>query len=291
MDFSGELWSVCSLQLDYSFTNNVLTTEWDDVDSLVPSAKESTPAPATNRRQSPLIPISLCHLLKCDVDETGRVSIYNNTTAVVCIVGRLYAAETKANCTYYSIHDGTGSITARHWSFDSDSKSSSLVNHYVKVLGVAKKYKTDISINVQHIAPVSSFNTITLHWLAVLQVARSLAASQPLAVNRQPVRASAPLQNTIDRYMKPTPAPSVEDAFASGLGDAPLSETQKKVLRVIQEFGLRSTEGVSMATILQNARMLHLSDADVVSSVHQLLSNGNAYNTVDSSHFKPTNLC
>lgn len=209
------------------------------------------------------------------MDETGRVSIYNNTTAVVCIVGRLYAAETKANCTYYSIHDGTGSITARHWSFDSESTSSSLctpslrirhsVNHYVKVLGVVKKYKTDISINVQHIAPVSSFNTITLHWLAVLQVARSLAASQPLAVNRQPVRASAPLQNTIDRYMKPTPAPSVEDAFASGLGDAPLSETQKKVLRVIQEFGLRSTEGVSMATILQNARMLHLSDADVVS--------------------------
>ena len=105
------------------------------------------------------------------MDETGRVSIYNNTTAVVCIVGRLYAAETKANCTYYSIHDGTGSITARHWSFDSDSTSSSLcapslrirhsVNHYVKVLGVAKKYKTDISINVQHIAPVSSFNTIT----------------------------------------------------------------------------------------------------------------------------------
>lgn len=46
MDFSGELWSVCSLQLDYSFTNNVLTTEWDDVDSLVPSAKESKPAPA-----------------------------------------------------------------------------------------------------------------------------------------------------------------------------------------------------------------------------------------------------
>lgn len=208
------------------------------------------------------------------MDDSGRVSIYGNTTAAVCIVGRLYAAETKANCTHYSIHDGTGRITARYWSFDSEAASSHLyrpssrvrsrVDHYVKVLGMAKKYKTDISINVQHIELVSSVNAITLHWLAVLQAARALASSQSLVVNRQPVRASAPVQSTIDRYVKPMTTPSVEETFASGLGDVPLSETQKKVLKVIQEFGLRSTEGVSMTTILQNTRMLHLSDANVV---------------------------
>ena len=113
------------------------------------------------------------------MDETGRVSIYNNTTAVVCIVGRLYAAETKANCTYYSIHDGTGSITARHWSFDSESTSSSLcapslrirhsVNHYVKVLGVAKKYKTDMSSTSRPSppsTPLLSTGSRSCKWLA-----------------------------------------------------------------------------------------------------------------------------
>ena len=176
--------------------------------------------------------------------------------------------ETKANCSYFSIHDGTAGIVARYWSFDTDNTNQLLfgiswtheprVDHYVRVIGIAKKYKTGLSINVQHIDAISSYDALLVHWLEVIQTARALSVQQaPRAVNPQTLRSVVPPRNRIDQYVKPVAPPS-------SLDEMPLTETQKKVLKVIQQFGLVSTEGVSMQTILQNARLLRLSDAEIV---------------------------
>lgn len=265
----------------------MLSTEWEDV---VHPPSQQTQSKSTSvvfiligsesqipRRQSPLIPISVNHLLKCDVDDSGHVLVYNNATSIICIVGRLFSVETKANCSYFSIHDGTAGIVARYWSFDTDNTNQlqfgiSLtherrVDHYVRVIGIAKKYKTGLSINVQHINAISSYDALLVHWLEVIQTARALSVQQvPRAVNPQTLRSVVPPRNRIDQYVKPAapPPPLDEIPLDVGFNEVPLTETQKKVLNVIQQFGLVSTEGVSMQTILQNARLLRLSDADIV---------------------------
>ena len=191
----------------------MLSTEWEDVVHPPTQQTQSKSTSAVSilvgnelqipRRQSPLIPISVNHLLKCDVDDSGRVLVYNNATSIICIVGRLFSVETKANCSYFSIHDGTAGIVARYWSFDTDNTNQLLfgtswtpeprVDHYVRVIGIAKKYKTGLSINVQHIDAISSYDALLVHWLEVIQTARALSVQQaPRAVNPQTLRSVVP---------------------------------------------------------------------------------------------------
>ena len=47
-------------------------------------------------------------------------------------------------------------------------------------------------------------------------------------------------------------------------GDITLNETQQKVLHVIQQYGLSSSEGVSMQIILQNTRKMGMTDKETM---------------------------
>lgn len=102
---------------------------------------------------------------------------------------------------------------------------------------------------------------------------------------------------------KPSPKSGWEEMENELIWDeTPLTTCQQSVLRIIQQYGITTAEGVSMTTILQNARKEGITEKETVyepiggkrlidsSTVYQLLSNGHTYNTVDSSHFKPTNL-
>ena len=47
-------------------------------------------------------------------------------------------------------------------------------------------------------------------------------------------------------------------------GEAPLTAQQQSVLRIIQQFGITSAEGVSMTTILQNSKKEGMSEKETV---------------------------
>ena len=53
----------------------------------------------------------------------------------------------------------------------------------------------------------------------------------------------------------------MEDPF---WGDVSLTPTQQKVLQIIQQYGLATSEGISMSIILQNAERMGISNKDTV---------------------------
>lgn len=174
----------------------------------------------------------------------------------------------------------------------------------MRVIGITKQYKEALCITIQHIEVITSFNTLIHHWLNVIvsSIHHTKHSEQPVpvVVNPQPRRISAPSQVT--DYFEPKKQKSSIDRLLQDhmWEEEPLTMQQQNVLRVIQEQGNNSAEGVSMQMILQNASKLRMSQKDVVYSfstvlsnsatVYQLLSQGHAYNTIDSSHFKPTNV-
>lgn len=190
-------------------------------------------------------------------------SFFHGITAIVRIVGRILSIQTKGTCQYLSIHDGTGTITARQWTFPSlPAPNPGRIGDYVKVIGSVKQAKDAISLSVQDIQPVHSFDSITLHWLEVIRTVQAYSHRDTIInLPGQQRRVAAPVVAVKDPSKPVSNPPLMEDPF---WGDVSLTPTQQKVLQIIQQYGLATSEGISMSIILQNAERMGISNKDTV---------------------------
>ena len=191
-------------------------------------------------------------------------SFFNGVTAaIVRVVGRILSVQTKGTCQYITIHDGSGTITARQWTFPSfPAPNPGSIGDYVRVIGSVKQYKDEISLSIQDIHPVDSFDSITLHWLEVIRTVQAYSHREAIInLPGQQRRVVAPVA-PVKEIAKPASHPPVmEDPF---WGDVSLTATQQKVLQIIQQYGLATSEGISMTIILQNAERMGISNKDTV---------------------------
>lgn len=142
------------------------------------------------------------------------------------------------------------------------------------MIGLAKQYKDSLCITIQHIEIVTSFNTIIHHWFTIILSSTyhtkrnnraDLSATQrSVVVNPQPRRVAVPSQVT-DYFESKKPKQSIDLLLQeNSWEEEPLTQQQQSVLRVIQQQGNSSAEGVSMQRILQNAAKLRMSQKDIV---------------------------
>lgn len=147
------------------------------------------------------------------------------------------------------------------------------------MIGLTKQYKDALCITIQHIEMVTSFNTIIHHWLTLIlssthHTKRSdrndrndrsdPSATRSVVVNPQPRRVAVPSQVT-DYFESKKPKQSIDLLLQeNSWEEEPLTQQQQSVLRVIQQQGNSSAEGVSMQRILQNATTLRMSQKDIV---------------------------
>ena len=147
------------------------------------------------------------------------------------------------------------------------------------MIGLTKQYKDTLCITIQHIEMVTSFNTIIHHWLTLIlssthHTKRSdrndrndrsdPSATRSVVVNPQPRRVAVPSQVT-DYFESKKPKQSIDLLLQeNSWEEEPLTQQQQSVLRVIQQQGNSSAEGVSMQRILQNATTLRMSQKDIV---------------------------
>ena len=179
-------------------------------------------------------------------------SFFHGITAIVRIVGRILSVQTKGTCQYLSIHDGTGTITA----------NPGRIVDYVKVIGSVKQAKDAISLSVQDIQPIHSFDSITLHWLEVIRTVQAYSHRETIInLPGQQRRVAAPVVAVKEPSKPVSNPPLMEDPF---WGDVSLTPTQQKVLQIIQQYGLATSEGISMSIILQNAERMGISNKDTV---------------------------
>ena len=159
------------------------------------------------------------------------------------------------------------------------------------MIGLTKQYKDTLCITIQHIELITSFNTIIHHWLTMIlssthhthrtdranrtnstnstnntdRTNRSdPSAMRSVVVNPQPRRVAVPSQVT-DYFESKKPKQSIDLLLQeNSWEEEPLTQQQQSVLRVIQQQGNSSAEGVSMQMILQNAAKLRMSQKDIV---------------------------
>lgn len=156
-------------------------------------------------------------------------------------------------------------------------------------MGIAKKQKEDIIVSIQYIAPIHSFDSIQTHFLSIIlsSLYYNAHTHKPLInLPRQSNRATAPVE--------------VNPPIKLFWEEPPLTLQERRILHLIQQLGIESNEGVSLEKICEEMRRMRMNEQEVeyVSvggvmyrrTVYQLLGNGHVYNTIDTRHFKPTNL-
>lgn len=125
--------------------------------------------------------MSIHRVLNAKKGVDSSFMFFNNIqNVVVCIIGRIVSIETKGNCMYYTLHDGSGILTARQWIVLFSSPSVMwTVGDYVRVVGLPKEYRDSISLSIQHIELVSSCDVLVSHWLQAIYIALKYSSRQP----------------------------------------------------------------------------------------------------------------
>lgn len=107
---------------------------------------------------------------------------------------------------------------------------------YVFIVGIARKIKGEITISIQHITPIVTFDTIQNHFLNI--IIASFHSKQPfINLPKQSLRVTAPTE--ITDPIKPISDFSIWE-------DTPLTPQQQTVLHAIQQYGIHRNAGVSL---------------------------------------------
>ena len=116
--------------------------------------------------------MSINRVLNAKKGVDSNFMFYDNVqNAVICIIGKILSIETKGNCMYYTLHDGSGILTARQWIVLLSPPSMTwTVGDYVRVVGLPKEYRNSISLSIQHIEQVTNYDLLIAHWLQAIYV-------------------------------------------------------------------------------------------------------------------------
>lgn len=107
---------------------------------------------------------------------------------------------------------------------------------YAFVVGIARIIKGEITISIQHIAPIVTFDSIQKHFLNI--IVSTFHSKQPfINLPKQSLRVTAPTQIT-------DPIKSIPDF--SIWEETPLTPQQQTVLHTIQQIGIHRNTGVSL---------------------------------------------
>lgn len=107
---------------------------------------------------------------------------------------------------------------------------------YAFVVGIARKIKGEITISIQHIVPIVTFDSIQKHFLNI--IISTFHSKQPfINLPKQSLRVTAPTQIT-------DPIKSIPDF--SIWEETPLTPQQQTVLHTIQQMGIHRNTGVSL---------------------------------------------
>lgn len=127
------------------------------------------------------------------------------------------------------------------------------LNHYVSIVGIARQYRDTIVLSIQHISVVYSFDTVQKHFLSILHSSlyhRRVDQEPFIHLPKQSTRVSAPMK--VNMQLKAEPLSFWEEI--------PLTNQQEKVLNVIQQCGVQSSEGMSLDRL---ARQMNQSETEL----------------------------
>jgi len=257
------------------------------------SQLESPVKKARQEDKQTCLPSTIRMLLDANQAQAGELKVHGTEVVNVVLVGTVENLSRQAAVVEFTLNDGTGRMKVRQYSTGSaDTDKDGLVaGRYVSVVG---GLRTAPAVHVSALAmrPVTTADEVSYHMIEVAHTALSMKRSQSLPT---PARAPGlpPSQTqatsppaTPAELAAPAPAPAAP-ASAPEPAAAPAAPTSNResVIQVLSSEGESRPEGVSLTIMLERLKPM---DATAVREVlEQLVSDGEAYTTIDDEHFLP----
>lgn len=219
-------------------------------------------------------------------DGRKEIELHGTEVSNLILVGVVEGLLRQAAVLEFTLNDGSGRMKVRHYKSDSGAQSGNecIANgHYVSVVG-SLRTSPAVHVSALSLRQVTSADEVSYHMIDVahtaLQMRRTSGPGMQKAVAPMQVSAPQPVQ-------QPAPAPAVAPAAAAPApASAPVVKTadvRTSVLEVLRSEGDNRPEGVPIAVMLEHLKTFPA--AGVRSALEELVSDGEAYTTIDENHF------
>lgn len=206
----------------------------------------------------------------------------------VTLVGVVESLVRQATMLEFTLNDGSGRVKVRHYQTgDNTAKDDLASGRYASVVG-SLRTSPAVHISALSLRSVASADEVSYHMIEVAHAALMMkrgGAQAPLAPTTNLL--SQPIVAASQPMAAPAPAAAPASAPAQLPAASPAAATQDlrtAVLTVLRSEGEKRPEGVPRAVIVEQ---LKVSAEAVRKELDQLVTDGEAYTTIDDDHFSP----
>merc|ERR1719356_2016333 len=212
---------------------------------------------------------------------------------MLLLVGQVEVISTTSGSLQFTLNDSTGRVQARYYS---DAEMESIeAGKYVAVAGQVRTAPA-MHISVTAMRLVQSADEISYHMIeaacAALKLQRGRFEPSTPMPKRQPAELSSQVSPPKDSaYGAAAPPPTAAVASTPSMPAATSvkpqlggAELRSAIASFVLKRGEGSEEGVSIATIC--GQFLPASEMSVRTTLEQLITDGELFNTIDDDHFQ-----
>jgi hypothetical protein len=232
--------------------------------------------------------------------EDGGILFHGSEPGMLLLVGVVENASQQATGLEFCLNDSTGKISARYYSNEPDAMAGIEAGRYVSV---AAQLRTSpaVHLSVTSISLVGSADEISYHMIDVVHSALKIQRAKTGILEPptpQPRRVATPMQispeketaaisMTVHAGAVASPAvastPVVSPALVKTSQALQGATLRNAVVDFLRQEGEGRDEGVALTVIC--ARMAPAGRSDILSVLGELVSEGDAFNTIDDDHF------
>jgi len=212
-------------------------------------------------------------------DKGAELQIHGAEVANVTLVGVVEGLIRQATMLEFTLNDGSGRVKVRHYqNSENSAKEDGLVaGRYARVVGSLRSSPT-VHVSAMSLRAITSADEVSFHMIEVAHAALMMKrggsqAPPPSTAAQQPM--SAPAATPTTTLAAPVASPAA----------APAEDLRTTVLKVLQNEGESRPEGVPLAIILERVKSSPAGEVRAV--LNQLVTDGEAFTTIDDDHFSP----
>jgi len=219
-------------------------------------------------------------------DKGTELQLHGAEVANVTLVGVVEGLVKQETMTEFTLNDGTGRVKVRHYlsaGIGGDAGKDDIVaGCYASIVG-SLRTSPAVHISALTLRPVKNGDEVSYHMIEVAHSALTIKKGGTVAPAFTPTAPAS--QMFAGTTTTPATVAPVAAAQAAVGAAAPAANLREKVLEVLRAEGESRPEGVPLAVLLE--RLKSSPAAGVREALQKLVTDGEAFTTIDDDHFSP----
>jgi len=203
-----------------------------------------------------------------------ELQLHGTECANVTLVGVVENLVQQATMLEFTINDASGRVKVRHYQNSEATEKVGLVNgRYASVVG-SLRTSPAVHVSALTLRAVTNADEVSYHMVEVAHAALMMKSGGSSAPAAAPASMQAPIKA----------AAPVAAAFAAPAAAAP-GDVRAAVLAVLKAENDARPEGIPLAVVL--SKLSSSPAAGVKAALQSLVTDGEAFTTIDDDHFSP----